>query len=253
MKKTVEAAATATLATPHTLGYRMPAEWEPHAATWLAWPHEPRTGPENSTHPVGVRGSRRPIARRRTHPRHRLGQARRGARQESVRELRRVAQAGGLRAPRHGSLLDTRFLAARFGQGPREKRETALVKWKFNGWARYKNHRARTNKRGSPLHCSSARRSRYQRRKSGANARAGAGRRRHRRRRRRVAARDRRVFARRAPGAERALGKAGMEAVLRDHLGAERVLCWSAALRATTQPGHIDDFARFVAPGKSSC
>jgi len=26
--------------TPLGLGYRMPAEWEPHAATWLAWPHE---------------------------------------------------------------------------------------------------------------------------------------------------------------------------------------------------------------------
>ena len=25
--------------TPAELGYRMPAEWEPHAATWLAWPH----------------------------------------------------------------------------------------------------------------------------------------------------------------------------------------------------------------------
>ena len=25
---------------PHELGYRMPAEWEPHEATWLAWPHE---------------------------------------------------------------------------------------------------------------------------------------------------------------------------------------------------------------------
>ncbi len=24
---------------PSVLGYRMPAEWEPHAATWLAWPH----------------------------------------------------------------------------------------------------------------------------------------------------------------------------------------------------------------------
>jgi agmatine deiminase len=24
---------------PSRLGYRMPAEWEPHAATWLAWPH----------------------------------------------------------------------------------------------------------------------------------------------------------------------------------------------------------------------
>jgi len=26
--------------TPAALGYRMPAEWEPHAATWIAWPHE---------------------------------------------------------------------------------------------------------------------------------------------------------------------------------------------------------------------
>ena len=24
--------------TPASLGYRMPAEWEPHAATWLSWP-----------------------------------------------------------------------------------------------------------------------------------------------------------------------------------------------------------------------
>ena len=28
--------------TPAALGYRMPAEWEPHAATWLSWPR--RTG-----------------------------------------------------------------------------------------------------------------------------------------------------------------------------------------------------------------
>src|SRR5262245_61236734 len=24
--------------TPTSLGYRMPAEWEPHAATWFTWP-----------------------------------------------------------------------------------------------------------------------------------------------------------------------------------------------------------------------
>jgi agmatine deiminase len=31
---------SATRATlPTALGYRMPAEWEPHASTWLAWPH----------------------------------------------------------------------------------------------------------------------------------------------------------------------------------------------------------------------
>jgi agmatine deiminase len=26
--------------TPFSLGFRMPAEWEPHEATWLGWPHE---------------------------------------------------------------------------------------------------------------------------------------------------------------------------------------------------------------------
>lgn len=25
--------------TPRSLGYRLPAEWEPHEATWIAWPH----------------------------------------------------------------------------------------------------------------------------------------------------------------------------------------------------------------------
>lgn len=29
--------------TPADLGYRLPAEWEPHAATWLAWPHRRAT------------------------------------------------------------------------------------------------------------------------------------------------------------------------------------------------------------------
>ena len=31
--------------TPAALGYRMPAEWAPHAATWLAWPHNEETWP----------------------------------------------------------------------------------------------------------------------------------------------------------------------------------------------------------------
>src|SRR3989344_3070943 len=29
--------------TPAALGFRMPAEWEPHEATWLAWPYNPLT------------------------------------------------------------------------------------------------------------------------------------------------------------------------------------------------------------------
>ena len=32
--------------TPTALGYRMAAEWEPHAATWLAWPHRRSDWPD---------------------------------------------------------------------------------------------------------------------------------------------------------------------------------------------------------------
>jgi agmatine deiminase len=31
--------------TPRELGYRMPAEWSRHEATWLAWPHNPQDWP----------------------------------------------------------------------------------------------------------------------------------------------------------------------------------------------------------------
>ena len=32
--------ASSSNVTPHQLGFRMPAEWEPHEGTWLGWPHE---------------------------------------------------------------------------------------------------------------------------------------------------------------------------------------------------------------------
>lgn len=35
----------AELVTPRSLGYSMPAEWSPHRATWLAWPHNLATWP----------------------------------------------------------------------------------------------------------------------------------------------------------------------------------------------------------------
>lgn len=34
-----------TALTPAAAGFRWPAEWEPHAATWLAWPHNAETWP----------------------------------------------------------------------------------------------------------------------------------------------------------------------------------------------------------------
>jgi len=31
---------------PAELGFHMPAEWHPHAATWLTWPKDPVTWPD---------------------------------------------------------------------------------------------------------------------------------------------------------------------------------------------------------------
>jgi len=37
---------------PASEGYRMPAEWEPHASTWLTWPHDPETWPNQDMEQV---------------------------------------------------------------------------------------------------------------------------------------------------------------------------------------------------------
>ncbi len=41
----IEGALSTMTGTPRQHGYRMPAEWEPHEATWLAWPHNPEDWP----------------------------------------------------------------------------------------------------------------------------------------------------------------------------------------------------------------
>ncbi len=41
------ASAPDAVATPAAQGFRWPAEWEPHRATWLSWPHNLETWPDN--------------------------------------------------------------------------------------------------------------------------------------------------------------------------------------------------------------
>ncbi len=56
---------------PASLGFRMPAEWEPHEATWLAWPHEvTRLAGQVRAHPVGIWRDRSPPveSRESSHP-----------------------------------------------------------------------------------------------------------------------------------------------------------------------------------------
>ena len=117
--------------------YRMPAEWEPHAATWIAWPHNPEDWP----------GKFRPIA---------------WVYAEIVRQLSRVEDVhilvnnataersatsvlrrGGANLARihfHQWQTDRVWLR---DSGPifvrKPEGQLAVTNWKFNAWAKYDN------------------------------------------------------------------------------------------------------------------
>ena len=142
------------------------------------------------------------------------------------------------------------FLPLGVVKGTGKKRESALVKWKFNGWARYPNHQkdeaaglAVALQLGAPLALPEAQIGRKRARvvlEGGAIDVDGEG--------SLLCTEECLLDGRQARN--RALGKAGVESVLRDHLGAERVLWLERGIAGDDTAGHIDDFARFVAPGK---
>ena len=241
----------ATLATPHTLGFRMPAEWEPHAATWLAWPHEPTDWPGKFAAVPWVFAE---IARQ-LQDGERIRIIVSGKAEES--RAKKILASSGVSLTR----VDFReletdrswtrdFLPLGLVKGRGRTRETALVKWKFNGWARYKNHQrderaglAVALGLGAPLALPEAQFGRKRARvvlEGGAIDVDGEG--------SLLATEECLLDGRQARN--RALGKVGMESVLRDHLGAERVLWLERGIAGDDTAGHIDDFARFVAPGK---
>jgi agmatine deiminase len=47
METCSSASAPDVVGSPASQGYRWPAEWEPHRATWLSWPHNRETWPDN--------------------------------------------------------------------------------------------------------------------------------------------------------------------------------------------------------------
>jgi len=122
--------------TPAALGFSMPAEWEPHEATWLGWPHHPDDWPGKLDTIRWVYGEIvRKIAPGETvrllvskkaeekQARHYLGLA--GA------DLRRVQFVA--HPTNRGWTRDSGPIFVR----NRRKRETAIVHFHFNAWAKY--------------------------------------------------------------------------------------------------------------------
>ena len=250
-RKALHAGATRPTPLPFTLGYHMPAEWEPHAATWLAWPHEPSDWPGKFEAVPWVIAE---IARH-------LQEAERirlivRDRAERARAARTLSSAGvSLRrvdfvlTPTDRSWTRD-FLPLGVVRGIGRGRELAAVKWRFNGWARYRNHAAdeeagqRVARRlGVPVFHPEAviggRRARVVL-EGGAIDVDGDG----------TLLATEQCLLTGAQARNRRLGRAGTEAVLRDYLGAEKVLWLGSGIAGDDTGGHVDDFARFVAPGR---
>src|SRR5437899_222186 len=126
--------------TPAALGYSMPAEWERHEATWLGWPHHPTDWPGKLDSIRWVYGE---IVRKIT-----TGEIVRlfvNSRTEEKLACAYLGHAGAALSQvqfiqhrtNRGWTRDSGPLFVRKGEGRREKGDTAIVHFHFNGWAKY--------------------------------------------------------------------------------------------------------------------
>ena len=121
--------------TPRALAYRMPAEWEPHEATWLAWPHNPEDWPGKFAAIPWLYAEivRLIAARERVHL-----IVEDAAMEKRVRSMLTRNSVDLTRVDFHQWPTDRGWMrdsGAIFLRNP--KGEIAATNWQFNGWAKY--------------------------------------------------------------------------------------------------------------------
>ena len=239
--------------TPAARGYRMPAEWEPHRATWLVWPHnptdwEPKTAAIHwcfteitrlliDGESVCVLFADRAVEKRACD---RLRAA--GVDPDRIEKYRIATDRSWVRDS--GPIF-----VVRDGQAGPER--VAVTDWRFNGWARFRAWR-----RDNLLPARIAERRGLDRFEAECTAAAaggslpvvleggsidvdGEG---------TLLATEECLLGRRQARNPR-LGRGEMEQALCDYLGARRVLWLGRGLAGDDTHGHVDGVARFVAPG----
>ena len=125
--------------TPHSLGYRMPAEWNQHECTWLGWPHELTDWP----------GKFSPIPWAFAEIVRHLSQGERVyllvENRDAESRVRAILKKSGanlgavdfFRIPTdRGWMRDSGPICVKNSAG-----EVAYTHWRFNGWAKYPNHK----------------------------------------------------------------------------------------------------------------
>jgi len=238
--------------TAFSCGYRMPAEWEPHAATWLAWPHEPTDWPGKFAAVPWVFAE--VIKNLTLGERVRLLVSSKRMQNEASRLLEQSQV--DLRLVDFVKVATDRSWTRDFlplfvtKPGRAGKRPLGAVKFSFNGWARYDNFQ-RDEAAGLAVQASATARGvePFQALVDGGPERLvleggavdvdGEG--------TLLCTEECLLDGRQARN--RALGKLGVERALHQHLGAEKVLWLGRGIAGDDTAGHIDDFARFAARG----
>jgi agmatine deiminase len=221
-------------------GYRMPAEWEKHAATWLAWPHETSDWPgkfapipwvygEIVRHLSRVEKVRILIADR---------DAEQKARKVLVKSGAEMAAVEFFYAKTDRSW--TRDYCPLFVRNARGER--AILNWRFNGWSKYANSKhddAVTAKLAPKLKLpmiTPERRGRQVVLEGGSIDVNGAG---------AILTTEECLLSEvqaRNPG----LSREDMEAVFAEYLGARHTLWLKNGIVGDDTHGHVDDLARFT-------
>ena len=223
--------------TPRALEFRMPAEWEPHEATWIAWPHERNDWPGRFAPIPWVYGE---IVRK-------LSQVERVRIFVQSAEVEHAARRVLIRV---GANLDavefyrfatdrvwTRDYAPLFVKN--EAGEVAIANWRFNGWAKYDNWQRDDAIPGliaEPLRMRVW--SPDMVLEGGSVDVNGAG----------LLLTTEECLLSPVQGRNPRMSREQIEQAFADYLGADRVIWLHRGIAGDDTHGHVDDLARFVDP-----
>ena len=247
-------------ATPAALGYTMPAEWEPHAATWLGWPHNASDWPGKFELIPWIYGEmvRKISAGENVRLIIRHNKDKQFARHvfKSVGvDLRKIKFV--IHPTNRGWTRDTGPIFVKKSSESKaqsSKSETAIVHFHFNGWAKYDNWRKDTKvpetaakllgKKLFHAECAAADSTKNSKLKTKNFVIEGGG----------IELNGRGTLISteecyldpkiqvRNPG----LGKKEIEATLKNYLGVKNIFWLAKGPKGDDTHGHIDDICRFV-------
>ena len=227
---------------PAAHGFRMPAEWEPHAATWLAWPHRESDWPGKLPVIPWVYGEIVRVLSR--HERVNLIVADRATGEE----------ARGLLARANASLANVTFWETPTDRswvrdsGPifvvNAGGERAILDWHFNAWAKYADWTL--DDRLPEFVAQRYQLPRWQPHLNGQRIVLeggsidvnGAG----------LLLTTEECLLSKTQERNPSLDRAGYERVFADYLGAKKVLWLGRGIVGDDTHGHVDDLARFIDP-----